>query len=142
MSLFFLFAGLGMLQVRGPIVVDVPGVGLSHLSRAPLRAPEQPALLADFLPRLPELPPVPQQKYRLFAPKDRQLELPQQVPQPAGGQAQALAEAGRGQRRRPAQPVVKQSRGFGPAAAVRLETDRHSAHLGAPPGLAQRLVLR
>lgn len=131
-----------MLQVRGPIIVDIPGVGLSHLSRAPIRAPEQPALLADFLPRLPELPPVPQQKYRLFAPKNRQFELPEQVPQPARRQAQALAEAGRGQRRRPAQPLVKQSGGFGPAAAVRLETDRHTTHLGAPADLAKRLVVR
>lgn len=132
-----------MLEIGGPLLVDLPGLGLSHFTGPPIGASQHAPFLAHLLPRLPELPPVSQQKYRLLAAENRQLELPQQVPQQARGQAQALAQESRRQWRRPAQPLVKQSGGFGPASAVRLETDRHKTHLGAPGELqSERLVVR
>ncbi|XP_032458105.1 uncharacterized protein LOC100187734 isoform X1 [Nasonia vitripennis] len=139
---YVLLKRLGMLEIGGPLLVDLPGLGLSHVAGPPVGAPQHASFLAHLLPRLPELPPVSQQKYRLLAAENRQLKFPQQVPQPARGQAQALAQEGRRQRRRPAQPLVKQSGGFGPASSVRLETDRHKTHLGAPDDLqSKRLVV-
>ncbi|XP_014215906.1 uncharacterized protein LOC106644765 isoform X1 [Copidosoma floridanum] len=131
---------LGMLKVRGPVAVDLPRLGLPDVTGSSFGATEQPSLFAQLLARLPELAPVADQKYRILAPKDRKLQFPKQVPQPARRQAEAVIKTGRGQYRRPAQPVVKQSRGFGPTAAVRLETDRHKTHLGTPdaPDATQR----
>ncbi|KAJ8667053.1 hypothetical protein QAD02_008715 [Eretmocerus hayati] len=123
-----------MLEVRGPLVVNVTGLGFSHVASAPIGAAEQPSLLADVLASLPELPAVPHQKYRLFAPKNRQLGLAEQVPHSTCGQAEAIAQESGRQRRRPAQPVVKQPGGFGSSAAVRLETDRNPTHLAATSG--------
>ena len=131
-----------MFKVRGPVIVDLPGLGLPHVASASFGPNEQSPLLADLLPSLPEFPAIPQQKHRFLASKNRQLELPEQVPQPTRGQAQALPEEGRGQRGRPAQSLVKQSGGFGPAAAVWLETDRHTTHLSAPDDVFERLVVR
>ncbi|XP_014232010.1 uncharacterized protein LOC106655919 isoform X1 [Trichogramma pretiosum] len=132
----------GVLQVGRPVVVNIAGFGFSNVTGAPVGAHKQPHI-KNFVSRVPELAPIAEQKYWLLATKDRQLGLVKQVSQPARGQAQALAEAGRGQLRRPAQPVVKKSRGFGPTAPVRLETAGRrdgQAHLGTAADLEQRSV--
>ncbi|XP_058797029.1 uncharacterized protein LOC131667560 isoform X1 [Phymastichus coffea] len=129
----FIVKRLGVLEIGGPVVVDVPRLGFSDLAGASLGAGEHAPLLAHVLASIPELPAIAQQKHRLVAAKNRQLVEPKQISQPSGGQAEALAATSRGQRlRRPAQPVVKQSGGFGPTAPLRLETvQRGKAHLGA-----------
>lgn len=119
-----------MLQVGGSVVVDVAGLRFPDLAGAPVRTADLAALLEDILEGVAELPPEPEQEHGHVAAQDRQLQLPQQVSQSAGRQAEALVEEGGGLRGGPAEPIVKQSRGFGPAARVRLETDRDPTHLG------------
>lgn len=131
-----------MLKIRGSILVDITGVGLSDIASSPFCTPQHPTLLADFLPRLPKLPSVPQQKYRLFAPKNRKFKLPEQVSQSAGRQVETIAEEGRRQWGGPTQSIVKQSGGFGSAPSVRLKTDRYTTHLGASDDLSERFVVR
>lgn len=86
--------GIRMFQVGGPVVVDLPRFRLSHLAGAPVRAADLAALLEDVLQGVAELSPEPEQEHEHVATENRQLELPQQVPQPIGGQAEALAEKG------------------------------------------------
>lgn len=119
-----------MFQVGGSVVVDLPRFRLSHLAGASVRAADLAALLEDVLEGVAELAPEPEQEHGHVAAEDRQLKLPEQVPQPAGGQAEAVAEEGGGLRGGSTEPIVKQSRGFGPAARVRLETDRDPTHIG------------
>jgi len=119
-----------VLQVRGPVVVDLAGFRLPDLASAPIRAGEFAALFKDVLEGIPELPAEPEQEHEHVAAQDRQLEFPQQVPQPAGRQTETFPEEGGGLRGGSAEPIVKQSRGFGPAACIRLETDRDPTHFG------------
>jgi len=119
-----------MLQIRGPVVVDLARLRLPDLASAPIRAGELAALLKDVFEGIPKLPPEPEQEHEHVAAQDWQFEFPQQVPQPAGRQAETFPEEGGGLRGGSAEPIVKQSRGFGPAACIRLETDRDPTHFG------------
>lgn len=83
-----------MLQVRGPVAVDLARFRLPDLAGAPIRTAYLAALLANVIARLAKLSAEPEQEYGHVAAEDRQLELPQQVPQSAGRQTEALAEEG------------------------------------------------
>jgi len=119
-----------VLQVGGPVVVDLARLRLPDLASAPIRAGEFAALFKDILEGVPKLSPEPEQEHEHVAAQDRQLEFPQQVPQPAGRQAETFPEEGGGLRGGSAKPIVKQSRGFGPTTCVRLETNRDPTHFG------------
>ncbi|XP_011874179.1 PREDICTED: uncharacterized protein LOC105565523 isoform X2 [Vollenhovia emeryi] len=119
-----------MFQVGGPVVIDLPRLRLSHLAGAPVRAADLAAFLEDVFEGVPKFAPKSEQEHGHIAAEDRQLQLPQQVPQPAGRQAETLAEEGGRLRGGSAESIVKHSGGFGPAARVRLETDRDPTHFG------------
>lgn len=120
-----------MLKVGGPVAVHVPGLGLPDVACSSFRAPHLPSFLEDLVEGVPELVAEPEQKHRVLAAEDRQLQLPEQVPQSFGRQAEEVAEEGRGVRGGPAELVVKRTGGFGPATDSRLETDRDPTHLGS-----------
>lgn len=83
-----------MLKIGGPVAVDVPGLGFPDVPGAPFGAAHLPPLLEDVLEGLAVLVAEPEQEHRFVAAEDRQLELTEQVPQPAGGQAEEVAEEG------------------------------------------------
>lgn len=123
--------GVGVFKVGGSVAVDVAGLGLLDVSRTPFGAAHLPTFLEDVLEGVAVVVAEPEQEHRLVAAEDRQLELPEQVPQSAGGQAEEVVEEGGGVRRGPEELVVKQSGGFGPATDSRLETDRDPTYLRA-----------
>lgn len=87
-----------MFQVGRPVLIDLTRLRLPDLARPPVRAAHLAALLQDVLAGVAELPAEPEQEHGHVPAEDRQLEFPQQVPQSAGRQAEALAEEGGGLR--------------------------------------------
>lgn len=122
-----------MLKVGRSVAVDIPRFRLPDVTCPSFGTVEQSPLFAHVITRVPEFAPVTEQKYRLITPENRQLKFTEQISQSTRGQAQTVPQTSRKQWRRPTQPVVKQSGGFGPTTTVRLETDRHKTHLGSIP---------
>lgn len=128
-TIHFLLAGVRMFKIGGSVVVYFTGVGLLDIARSSLGPSHVPPFLEDVLEGVPELVAKPEQEYRLVPTENRELQLPEQVSQPFGGQAEKVAEEGWGHNGGSEKFVVKQSRGFGPATDSRLETDWDKAHL-------------
>jgi hypothetical protein len=129
-----------VLEIGGPVIVDVPRLGLPNVTSSSLNTVEQPSLFAHVIPRVPELATITKQKYGIIAPKNRQFEFAKQISQSSRRQAQTFIEEGRRQRRRSTQPIVKQSGGFGSTTSVWLETDRHKTHFSATDANPERLA--
>lgn len=89
-----LFAGVGMFKIRGSVVVYLAGVGLSDVAGPPFCTPHLPAFLEDLLESVAELVAKPEQEYRLVPAENRQLQFPEQVSQPTGGQVEKVVEEG------------------------------------------------
>lgn len=126
---YFLLAGVRMFKIGGAVVVHLAGIGLLDVARSSFGPSHVPPFLEDVLEGVPELVAKPEQEYRLVPAENRQLQLPEQVSQPFGGQAEKVVEEGWGHDGGSEKFVVKRSGGFGPATDSRLETDRDKAHL-------------
>lgn len=118
-----------MFKIGGAVVVHLAGIGLLDVARSSFGPSHVPPFLEDVLEGVPELVAKPEQEYRLVPAENRQLQLPEQVSQPFGGQAEKVVEEGWGHDGGSEKFVVKRSGGFGPATDSRLETDRDKAHL-------------
>lgn len=127
--MYCLLAGVGMFKIGGSVVVYLTGIGLLDVARPSFGPSHVPPFLEDVLEGVPELVAKPEQEHRLVPTENRELQLPEQVSQPFGGQVEKIVEEGWGHGRGSEKFVVKQPRGFGPATDSRLETDRNKAHL-------------
>lgn len=83
-----------MLKVGGSVAVHVTGLGLPDVPGAPFGAAHFPSFLEDIVEGVAVLAAEPEQKHGLVTAEDRELELPEQVSQSAGRQAEEVAEEG------------------------------------------------
>lgn len=89
-----LLAGVGMFKIGGSVVVYLTGIGLLDIARSSFGPSHVPPFLEDVLEGVPELVAKPEQEHRLVPTENRELQLPEQVSQPFGGQAEKVVEEG------------------------------------------------